>query len=117
MHAVLDSNSVHQEFNHKSTKTTNDVQKGDQTIGGVHLFEFHSPGGGMGIGIKVLVFLIIAAAVIYWCLKEKCRLIASRYTNPPIQRTIQDIENALEMGSPRARNAAKDVFMSSSRGD
>ena len=71
----------------------------------------------MGIGIKVLVFLIIAAAVIYWCLKEKCRLIASRYTNPPIQRTIQDIENALEMGSPRVRTANKDVFASSSRGD
>ena len=25
---------------------------GDQTVGGIHLFEVHAPGGGIGLGVK-----------------------------------------------------------------
>ena len=113
--AVLDSNSVRRDFTNTrtDTKTRNDMRKGDQSIGGVHLFEFHSPGGGMGIGLKTMLFAIIAAAVLYWCLKEKCRAILGRYTNPPVQRALMDVEDTLEMAGPRVVRA-KDVFSSSS---
>ena len=112
--AVLDSNSVRQDFTNTKTdtKTKNEVRRGDQSIGGVHLFEFHAPGGGMGIGLKTMLFAVIAAAVLYWCLKEKFRAIMGRYSNPPVQRAIMDVEDAMEMAMPRAR--AKDVFTSSS---
>ena len=85
--AVLDSNSVHQDFNvrnkvHSNVKTVNDVKRGDQAVGGVHIFEFHAKGGGMGMGLKVLIFGVIAVFIAYWCLKEKCRTILPKSTNP-----------------------------------
>ena len=93
--ATLDSNSVRQNFNHDNSKTHNDVKQGDQSIGGVHIFEFHAPGGGMGIGIKLLIVAIIAVAVGYWCLKEKCKICSKRFT--PIHRVAGDLENAIEL--------------------
>ena len=71
--ALLDSNSMHQDFKiKKSEKTINDVKRGDQALDGVHTFEFHAKGGGIGVGLKVMVFGVIAIFVMYWCLKEKC---------------------------------------------
>ena len=93
--AVLDSNSLNQNFNNDDSRTHNDIKEGDQSIGGVHIFEFHAPGGGMGIGIKLLIVAIIAVAVGYWCLKEKCKLCTRRFT--PVQRATADIENAIEL--------------------
>ena len=84
--AVLDSNSLNQNFNHDNSRTHNDIKKGDQSIEGVHIFEFHAPGGGMGIGIKLLIVAIIAVAVGYWCLKEKCKICTKRFT--PVQRCL-----------------------------
>ena len=49
--ATLDSNSVKQNFNLDKSRTYNDVKKGDQSIGGVHILEFDAPGGGIGIGL------------------------------------------------------------------
>ena len=116
--ATLDSNSVKQDFDahnknnvHTKNSVSNDVRRGDQAIGGVHVFEIHSPGGGMGIGIKVLVIAVIAIAVLYWCLKEKCRAFAGRFTNPPVQRTVAELENAIEMcGACRNPEATRGRF-------
>ena len=96
VNSTLDSNSVRQDFNVDKSKQNNNVHRGDQTLGGVHIFEFHAPGGGMGIGIKILVLAVIAIAVGYWCLKEKCRTVASRLMTSPVQTITGDIENALE---------------------
>ena len=100
--AVLDSNSVHQNFDvtnkvRSNVKTVNDVKRGDQAVGGVHIFEFHAKGGGMGMGLKVLIFGIIVLFVAYWCLKEKCRTLLHSYRNPPIRRAVADLEGAIEM--------------------
>ena len=50
--------------------------KGDQTVGGIHLFEIHSPSGGMGLGLKLLILLAVALAVAYWCLRQKTKKVA-----------------------------------------
>ena len=50
---------------------------------------------GMGIGIKLLIVAIIAVAVGYWCLKEKCKICTKRFT--PVQRVAGDLENAIEL--------------------
>ena len=120
--AVLDSNSVHQDFNVRKkvdshVKTVNDVKRGDQAVGGVHIFEFHAKGGGMGMGLKVLIFGVIAVFVAYWCLKEKCRTLVQSYRNPPIRRAVADLEGAIEMctcTAARSRGEKRDVFSSSS---
>jgi len=97
--ATLDSNHI--------KKTTKNVASGgDQVIGGVHVFEVHAPGGGMGLGIKVLLLGVIAVAVGYWCLKEKCRMITGRFTSPT-QRPIGDLENAIEMCTCRHNRPAE----------
>ena len=44
--------------------------KGDETVGGVHLFEIHSQSGGIGMGIKILVVGLIVLAVMWWCCRK-----------------------------------------------
>ena len=51
----------------------NNKVDGDQTVGGVHLFELHSPNGGMGIGVKVLVAAIIVGIIFYWCVTKRIK--------------------------------------------
>lgn len=48
----------------------NDVE-GDQTVGGVHLFELHTPEGGVGMGIKILIVMAVVLLVLYWCCLKK----------------------------------------------
>ena len=94
-----------------------DVKRGDQAVGVVHIFEFHAKGGGMGMGLKVLIFGVIAIFVAYWCLKEKCRTIVASYRNPPIRRAVANIEGAIEMctcAAAKGRVERRDVFSSSS---
>ena len=47
--------------------------QGDQTVGGIHLFEVHTPGGGMGIGIKVMLVCVVLAIVGYWWLRRRAK--------------------------------------------
>ena len=49
---------------------------GDQTIGGVHLFEVHSPSGGMGLGLKLLLLLVVILLAGYWCLRQRTKRLA-----------------------------------------
>ena len=54
----------------------NNKVEGDQTVGGVHLFEVHTPEGGMGFGIKVMIFVFIVGVILYWFIRQrvkKCR--------------------------------------------
>ena len=51
------------------THVGNKVQ-GDQTVGGVHLFELHAPGGGIGLGIKVLLIGGLILALLYWYMRR-----------------------------------------------
>ena len=52
------------------TKTTNNV-KGDQSYGGIHLFEWHGEHGGIRLGWKILLALLIILAIGYWWTKKK----------------------------------------------
>ena len=54
----------------KQTQVESTVE-GDQTVGGIHLFEVHAPGGGIGIGIKVLIVLAIIGGLVYWYIRRK----------------------------------------------
>ena len=49
---------------------------GDQTVGGVHLFEVHSPSGGMGLGLKLLLLLAVVLLAGYWCLSQRTKRLA-----------------------------------------
>ena len=44
---------------------------GDQSVGGIHLFELHAPGGGIGLGIKVLLIGAIVVAILYWYMRRQ----------------------------------------------
>jgi len=61
----------------------NNKVEGDQTVGGVHLFEVHTPEGGMGFGIKVMVFAFIIGVILYWFIRQrvkKCRRALDPYS-------------------------------------
>ena len=120
VHTVLDSNDIHQNFDvKKSEETINDIKRGDQSVGGVHIFELHAKGGGMGIALKIIIGAIIAISVAYWCLKEKCKSLVAAYRNPPMRRAVTDIEKAIEMCTCAAQHGRaeraerRDVFSSS----
>ena len=49
---------------------------GDQTVGGVHLFEVHSPSGGMGLRLKLLLLLAVVLLAGYWCLRQRAKKVA-----------------------------------------
>ena len=55
--------------------------EGDQTVGGVHLFEVHTSAGGIGIGIKILIAAVVSVMILWWCCKKgnKC---ATLYLKP-----------------------------------
>ena len=50
--------------------------KGDQTVGGIHLFEIHSLSGGMGLGLKLLIMLAVALDIACWCLRQRTKKVA-----------------------------------------
>ena len=52
------------------TDVTNNV-KGDQSYGGVHLFEIHGEHGGIGMGWKVIFIVARVCLVAYWWAKRK----------------------------------------------
>ena len=43
---------------------------GDESVGGLHFFEFHAPNGGTGIGFKIITAGILICALLYWCVKR-----------------------------------------------
>ena len=51
----------------------NNNVRGDQTVGGVHFFEVHSTSGGMGLGIKILLVLLIGGALAYYCIRNRAK--------------------------------------------
>jgi len=56
---------------------------GDMTIGGIHLFEFHAPGGGIGLGLKLLLVAAVALAILYWWMRRRAKKMVKRtLTNP-----------------------------------
>ena len=44
---------------------------GDQTVGGIHLFELHAPGGGIGLGIKIMLIGGLVLALLYWYMRRQ----------------------------------------------
>jgi len=85
----------------RNQKTTNnqDTIAGDQSYGGVHLFEFHGQHGGMGLGFKLIFTAVLIFAVVYWCLKDRiCRSCQTFQTG-------LNVVNAAERGLPIIYNA------------
>ena len=56
---------------------------GDQTTGGIHFFEFHTPSGGIGLGTKLLFVAFIAILIGYFCLRRKFKKAINRASNLP----------------------------------
>ena len=50
--------------------------KGDQMVGGVHLFKIHSPLGEMDLGLKLLLLFAAVLAIVYWCLQQRTKKLA-----------------------------------------
>ena len=57
--------SLYVTLTHTNQNNLDATVTGDQTNGGIHLFEVHAPGGGMGIGLKVIA-LITVVALVWW---------------------------------------------------
>ena len=77
---------------------------GDQTVGGIHLFELHAPGGGVGLGIKIMLILAIAAAVGYWWLKRRAKKALQRTLQQgiPLQSIASPLPTPLQQLAPPA---------------
>ena len=56
-----------------STSTANNKVNGDQNVGGLHFFEFHSTSGGMGLGFKIAIVLLIAICLAYYCIRRRAK--------------------------------------------
>ena len=70
---------------------------GDQTVGGVHLFELHSPSGGMGFGLKVLLIVIIVGVAIYWYIQRQTRAALKRHLPTTVAAAASYASPALEL--------------------
>lgn len=68
----------------------NKVQ-GDQTVGGIHLFELHAPGGGIGLGIKVLLIGGLILAVLYWYMRRQTVKAIKRSAIPAIGTELAEV--------------------------
>ena len=80
----------------KNVQVGNNHLNGDQNVGGIHFFEFHAPHGGMGLGLKIVLFGGIAILVTYWCIKRQTQqalsqlMIPNPYKDPlALQRQMQ----------------------------
>ena len=62
----------------------NNKVDGDQTIGGVHFFEVHAPGGGMGLGIKIGLAIVLLALCIWLWMRYRAKLARRRRLLQPI---------------------------------
>ena len=71
--------------------------KGDQTVGGIHLFEIHSPSGGMGLGLKLLIMLAVALGIAYWCLRQKTKKVARTAALSSAAGVLPAAQYALQM--------------------
>jgi len=78
----------------------NNKVEGDQTVGGVHLFELHSPSGGMGIGVKLIFASLIIGALFYWCINRKVK---------QCKRAMQPYSTAAGEVSQLSRYAIRDL--------
>ena len=47
--------------------------KGDQDVGGIHLFEFHSTSGGVGMGWKILMVTMFVILALYFYIRHRMR--------------------------------------------
>ena len=53
------------------THQVNNTVQGDQSYGGIHLFEWHGQHGGIGLGWKILFVLVLVLLLAYWWMKRK----------------------------------------------
>ena len=82
---------------HAATQVgVNNRVDGDQTVGGVHLFELHTPQGGIGLGFKIILILIIVGAVIYWYIRRRTQMAIRRHP------ALQQIATAASAYAPYA---------------
>ena len=51
---------------------TNQV-RGDQDVGGIHLFEFHSTSGGVGMGWKIMMVALIIILILYFYIRHRMK--------------------------------------------
>ena len=51
---------------------TNKVQ-GDQDVGGIHLFEFHTLSGGVGMGRNIMMVVMIIILALYFYIRHRMR--------------------------------------------
>ena len=56
--------------------------RGDQNVGGVHLFEFHSNSGGMGLGWKVIIGIVIFLIIVYIYVRYRARKYVKKHLLP-----------------------------------
>ena len=78
-----------------STANNNNANGGDQSVGGIHLFEFHGKHGGTGLGIKVIVVLILILIAVYIIIRYRTRKYVKKHIRPLTMR-------ALEAAAPEA---------------
>ena len=71
----------------KNTQVGVNHLNGDQTVGGLHFFEFHAPNGGTGIGFKIIAAGLLICALLYWCIKRKTKNALRRYGLIPTATT------------------------------
>ena len=73
----------------------NNANGGDQSVGGIHLFEFHGKHGGTGLGIKVIIVLILILIAVYIIIRYRTRKYVKKHIRPLTTR-------ALEAAAPEA---------------
>ena len=73
----------------------NNANGGDQSVGGIHLFEFHGKHGGTGLGIKVIIVLVLILIAVYIIIRYRTRKYVKKHIRPLALR-------ALEAGAPEA---------------
>ena len=92
-----------------TAKNVQSSVEGDQTVGGVHLFEIHSPSGGMGLGVKFLLVLVAVGFIVYWCLRRKAKRFKRSFAGQALQTVSSMVPQQqapqFPPGSPNAQVA------------
>ena len=87
MHIIILSALIIVAHANKNTQVGVNHLNGDQTVGGLHFFEFHAPNGGTGIGFKIIAAGLFVCALLYWCIKRKTKSALRRYGLAPATNT------------------------------
>ena len=82
---------------------------GDMTIGGIHLFEFHAPGGGIGLGLKLLLVAAVALAILYWWMRRRAKKMVKRTLTNPLLANASAFTSANAFPAPTAPAAAQPI--------